>query len=105
MLLLGLMNIVLDNSCSLELYSLLMVLTELEQRNYLDYESLVLVTLLVWYIGHSWIFSKSGGLIYCSKYGVERGYSLWNNSRVQVLPFMAKPGGVCQLDITCPLLH
>jgi hypothetical protein len=105
MLLLGLMNTILDNSCSLELHGLPMVLTELERRNYLDHESPVLVTLPVWHIGHDWIFSKSGGLIYCSKYGIERGYSLWNSSRVQVLPFMAKPGGVCQLDITCPLLH
>jgi hypothetical protein len=62
-------------------------------------EAYVVIVVMVGY------FRRAVDLYIAQKCGVELGYSLWNSSRDQVLPFMAKLGGVCQLDITCPLLH
>ncbi len=72
------MEAVLDKSGSLKVYRVPIVLKELEGSY--AHRSRPFVRLPVRHCALIfWIFSKSGGLIYCSKGGAKRGNSVGND--------------------------
>jgi hypothetical protein len=56
-----------------------MVLKELKRLNNYTHGSLFVILLVQHFALIFSYFRKSGGFIYCSKYGVKRGYSIGND--------------------------